>query len=184
MAKNRAMDNEEFKQKLSEVANWHYSDRKETTQQATNRYYKERREQQRLQLLESMREMGLDDEDHEQDEEQDEEEQDEEEQDELPGPENLPIQILSYKESFLTCNSCGKVCKTIPVVDIRPTKIDGVTVYKEKCQTCRKYKNPKTGKFDQTVHQNGASMLTVARKKRKAKSKLAAAFKPENNDEV
>lgn len=62
-----------------------------------------------------------------------------------------PLEIKSVKIAAITCEDCGKHCEEGRKVDKKIYGIGRRPHWRERCLNCNKYKNPFTQKFELTV---------------------------------
>lgn len=149
------MDKELFKQKLSEVADWHIPDIKLDSNE------KQRLERKRGRISNEERY------------------QEEHEQEfailfEGKNP-TSPLELIGLKEEKTICNDCGRECSKSRRKEIKYHKqvrhhIDHVRI---KCVECNMYKHPETGVFDVPVGPACQLFLNWAKKQYSLRNKLA-----------
>ena len=120
------MKDDEFKKKLSEVAEWRIPDHNEVNKvSGPPRRYKTRKPA--VEVIE--------------------EQDDCEEPVTVENP-NFAIQLVKAKIQPVTCEDCGRHCEHGRQKDLRFYFNNGATAIRERCVTCQKHKNPSTGQFD------------------------------------
>lgn len=122
------MDDEEFKRKLSEVAEWKLPDTpRETSLNAKKKRGRKSNEEQYMELREELF--------HE----------------EFGGvnPTYAPM-LTRVKYKPTTCEDCGECCPKGREKEAKLHKKNGKTVWRQKCVTCNKFQNPFNGKFELT----------------------------------
>lgn len=120
------MDNEEFKRKLSEVAEWRIpktekeqtiSARKKRGRKSNEERYEEEHEQVFLELFEGV------------------------------NP-TYPPMLVKLKCQATTCEDCGKYCANGRQKEKKLYETNKKRHWREKCVTCERFQNPFTGEFD------------------------------------
>ncbi len=143
------MQDELFKQKLSEVAEWHIP----KTLSDTNSSVPKRRPKQ-SRKIEPEPETEPEQVTAEIDPEQDQEQQEEQDLPESIPPDVNPTyapQLLKTKCMNVTCEDCGKVCSEGRRLDLTLTKKrNGKGIWRKKCQSCNRFQNPYTGEYTLT----------------------------------
>lgn len=131
MAKVRRMDDQEFRRRLSEVAEWHIpklsaTDIKESEKRKRGRgrpsdeeLYQEAHEEIFLDIYNGI------------------------------NPTTAP-EILKLKPAECVCEDCGTICPSGRKKEKKLYETGEKRNWREKCLTCNKNKNPYTGKFDLT----------------------------------
>lgn len=131
MALNRRMDNEEFKRRLSEVADWKIpATPRETSLNAKKKRGRPSAEEQYQDAREEMffEEFGG------------------------VNP-TYPPMLVKLKNQECVCEDCGNTCPSGRKKETKlyETGAKKVRTWREKCLTCNKAKNPFTGAFDLTI---------------------------------
>ena len=125
----RTMDETQYRAKLSEVADWRTLDPNEVNKTSgIPRKYSRKKPKPQV------------------DEEVDE--QEEQEDAVQVNDQHLPVVLNNLKVKGCHCEDCGKYCESGRKKEIQFYWRNGKTFLREKCNTCRKQKNPYTGEFD------------------------------------
>lgn len=129
MAKVRRMDDEEFRQKLSEVAEWHIpkltitdiriaeQKKRGKGRPSNEELYQDEHEEIFLDLFNGINPTH--------------------------GPE-----VTQIKRAAVTCEDCGNHCPNGRETEARLHKKNGKTAWRQKCVTCSCFQNPFTGEFN------------------------------------
>lgn len=128
------MKDDEFKQKLSEVAEWRIPETVTGTKDGkAKKHRRPGRPSAEDLFLEQQEELFL----------------------EQTGGVNptFPPQITKLKTCSTTCEDCGKFCENGRHAEKKLYQTGAKKNWRERCLTCRKFKNPFTGKFDLTYSQ-------------------------------
>ena len=126
------MKEEDFKQRLSEVAEWRLQDFSDVPNPDTYRYSKIR-EEKRL----AREQIELDD--------------DEEVEQDLnltTQERRLAIELVKIKVQACVCEDCGKICENGCQKQAKVHYGNGKPHWRKRCLTCGMYHNPFTGKYD------------------------------------
>jgi hypothetical protein len=122
------MNDEEFKQRLSEVAEWKLPDtpretslnqKKKRGRKSNEERYEEEHEQVFLELFDGV------------------------------NPTYAPM-LLKVKRCATNCDDCGEHCPNGRNKEAKLQEKNGKTVWRQKCLTCNKFQNPFNGKFELT----------------------------------
>lgn len=121
------MEQDEFKRRLSDVAEW------KQEVKGPNGY---RKGQQNVKYVSDW---------------DDDDEDDYDEYDEVIDVDalNIPIEITKIKPIASVCDDCGLVVEN-RIKHFKKAQNRFGTQWRESCYTCKKHKNPNTGKFDMT----------------------------------
>jgi predicted Zn-ribbon and HTH transcriptional regulator len=132
------MDQEEFKRKLSEVSEWVIPD---TTREITlnqKRKHRKKLSQAQQEPLEQQEQDDVDDVDDD----------DEQEQDVVVVNTTYAPVVVNLVIKPVDCEDCGKHCAKGRRLEAKFYQYGDRQMWRQFCNTCSKYKNPYTGKFD------------------------------------
>jgi len=128
MAHNRRMDDEEFKRRLSEVAEWKLPDTPRDT--SLNAKKKRGRKSNEDIYQELHEEIFLE---------------------EFDGTNpTYPPMLTRVKRCATTCDDCGDICPNGRETEAKLQEKNGKKAWRRKCLTCNKYQNPFNGKYELT----------------------------------
>lgn len=123
------MKDEEFKSKLSEVADWQLKDFSAETS-PSGRTYKKRK----------VGKINVN--------EDDLSSTDEEDLDLDANADSAPVELLRVKVQACTCEDCGRYCEGGRKTEAKKHTGNNKNHWRERCLTCNLYFNPFTDKFD------------------------------------
>jgi hypothetical protein len=165
------MTNDEFKQKLSEVAEWKLPDtpretslnqKKKRGRKSAEEKYQDEHQEVFLELFEGV------------------------------NPTYAPM-LTKVKRCAITCDDCGEHCPNGRNKEAKLQEKNGKAAWRQKCLTCNKYQNPFNGKFELTgqaasikwndfMRETKGAYRTLANEKRKevlVKEKTKTTFENE-----
>lgn len=128
MAHGGRMDDEEFRRKLSEVAEWKIPDTpRETSLNAKKKRGRKSNEEQYMELREEIF------------------------YEEFDGVNSTYAPMLTrVKRAACTCEDCGCHCPNGRETEAKLQEKNGKRAWRKKCITCGKYENPFTGEYELT----------------------------------
>ena len=132
------MDDKDFKQQLSQVAEWEIPDAITDVRpngrgrRSNERKYQLEHEEQFLELFDGK------------------------------NP-TFPPKIIKFKHQAVVCGDCNTVCPDGRTLDYKLIRGPKATAWRTRCLNCDRYKNPYTGRFDLDVHQSQSAMLSWTR---------------------
>jgi hypothetical protein len=122
------MDDEEFKRRLSEVAEWTIPEtpretslnaKKKRGRKSAEEKYQDEHQEVFMELFEGV------------------------------NPTYAPL-LTRVKRCAVTCDDCGEHCANGRTKEAKLQEKNGKAVWRQKCLTCKKYQNPFNGKFELT----------------------------------
>jgi hypothetical protein len=128
MAESRRMDDEEFRRRLSEVAEWKLPDtpretslnqKKKRGRKSAEEKYQDEHEEIFMELFEGV------------------------------NP-TYPPMLTRVKRCAVTCEDCGEHCANGRQTEAKLQEKNGKTAWRKKCLTCNKYENPFNNKYELT----------------------------------
>lgn len=143
MAHIRTMDDKEFRQRLSEVAEWKIpKTEQEQTIGAKRRRGRKSNEERYMELREEIFQQEFDG----------------------HNPTIAPM-LIRIKHTPITCDDCGELCNNGRQKEKKLYETGGKknSHWRERCITCNRSKNPFTGKFDLSAQQASAVWTSYLR---------------------